>query len=41
LDYFTGFAQDFVGSLITLFIIIHPFGVIPFFQALTGRATAK
>jgi multiple antibiotic resistance protein len=33
--------QDFTQSLITIFVLLNPIGVIPFFQGLTAGATPK
>lgn len=39
MSFSTGFLQDLTESLITLFVILNPLGVIPFFQGLTAGAT--
>jgi multiple antibiotic resistance protein len=41
LSFLTGLLQDLSESLITLFVILNPLGVIPFFQGLTAEATPQ
>jgi multiple antibiotic resistance protein len=41
LSFGTDFLQDFGQALVTLFIILNPLGVIPFFQGLTAEATPE
>jgi multiple antibiotic resistance protein len=41
LSFSTGFLQDLTESLITLFVILNPLGVIPFFQGFTAGATGE
>ena len=41
MSFSTGFLQDLTESLITLFVILNPLGVIPFFQGFTAGATGE
>jgi len=41
LEFWAGFVQDFLQSLITLFVILNPLGAIPFFESLTAGGTQE